>query len=163
MSTGRRRFTIYLVTCVPTRQAYVGVTHRTPEIRLKQLIHEAMAPRASAKRDSLAAAIRKYGPSSFIVRPLQVCYSRDRAHELECFHIRKQGTLRPNGFNGNAGGPVGLEVRVMVDIKPPRASTMRGAAPRVFSEPSVATRSISRRSCDAVRTVRARTRSPPSS
>jgi hypothetical protein len=111
MSIRRRRFTIYLATCVPTGQGYIGVTSRTPQIRFQQLVDAAKSGRKSGKRNSLQSAIRKFGRESFKIRSLQKCYSRDRAHELECWHIRTQGTLRPHGFNGNGGGPVGLAAR----------------------------------------------------
>jgi hypothetical protein len=111
MSIRRRRFTIYLATCVPTGQGYIGVTYRTPQKRFQQLVNAAKSGPKSRKRNSLQRAIRKFGPECFEIRSLQKCYSRDRAHELECWHIRAKGTLRPHGFNGNGGGPVGLAER----------------------------------------------------
>lgn len=101
----RVRFVVYAVTCLVSGRQYVGVTRRDLALRMRELFYG--AKRGSAHPASLSAAFREHGLRAFRIEPLAVCYGRDRAHELECQHVRKLKTLRPSGFNGSPGGPAG--------------------------------------------------------
>jgi hypothetical protein len=108
VNVDERYVEIYKITCLKTNKSYVGQTvshilnngkyrRHGMEKRLKGHISEAF----SAKKNQchyLNNAIRKYGPTEFVVEMLTTCSLNDSDNE-ESKYIISLDTMYPNGYN----------------------------------------------------------------
>jgi len=91
---------IYVITNLITHQQYVGQTTRTLAARWDDHLHNAADPKEHRR---LCVAIRRYGPSSFIIKELRVCYSRAELDRWEKIYITRLNTFI-TGYNMTPDG-----------------------------------------------------------
>lgn len=84
----------------PTGKQYIGITLKTAENRFVRHAKQSKNGRACA----ISAAIRKYGPESFVVETLVIADDTDYLRSLERSAIVKFKTLSPRGYNLSGGG-----------------------------------------------------------
>lgn len=89
---------LYCVTCAPTGKIYVGITSRSMPLRWKEHVSD-----SQRGRYKFHAAIRKYGPDSFIVESLAFFTSREEALLAEIAVVR-HFDLAQSGYNSSPGG-----------------------------------------------------------
>lgn len=97
---------IYLITNIPTKLEYVGLTVQTLERRWKYHIEQAKAGHIKSK-ESLHAAIREYGADQFSVKEIDKGTTKKNLEAKEREWIKKLNTLIPNGYNISTGGVSG--------------------------------------------------------
>ena len=85
----------------PSGKSYIGITTATALSRWANHVRHATKSRA---RGPLYAAIRKYGPSAFVVDVLAHADTWESLCALELSAIAEHGTLSPAGYNLTAGG-----------------------------------------------------------
>ena len=96
-------FYIYFILNKLTGKYYVGQTVRTPEIRWKSHISDALIKRF--KKNYFHSALRYYGVENFEVRTLFICYDRKTLNESEVYFIDLFKANEPSfGYNGTSGG-----------------------------------------------------------
>ena len=83
----------------PSGKVYVGITRGSAENRFK--VH---AKEAASGKSALAAAIRKYGASSFTLEVLERYENWEDLCEAEKKNIEDFGSLAPGGYNLTTGG-----------------------------------------------------------
>jgi predicted GIY-YIG superfamily endonuclease len=92
---------LYVLTCHPTGQRYIGQTRRPVAVRFGQHLQDA----SSQRYDWLIAkAMREHGPDAFSIEHVACCRSRNEANECEVLLIKQYGTLAPDGLNMTLGG-----------------------------------------------------------
>jgi hypothetical protein len=101
------KFTVYLITCLPTGLEYVGSTSRTLPQRWGVHRHAALKLH---KTSPLAAAIRTFGPKAFERRVLLVVHDQEIADVRERAFIKYRKTIWPDGLNSASGGHCGFNV-----------------------------------------------------
>lgn len=94
---------VYLLTCLPTGEKYVGITTVSLSRRIAQHTYDAIRRRYKRK---LQRRILKYGIENFSLSILEVCSHRETLIESERRHIAELGTFR-NGLNATIGGDGG--------------------------------------------------------
>lgn len=100
---------IYKITCLETGKSYIGLTGQSVNRRWRGHLHDTRARRY----DSIFhKAIRKYGPSSFVIKIIDTIERRDLAGEAEKKAIIEHNTLTPHGYNVAQGGYGGRTVVV---------------------------------------------------
>lgn len=113
---------IYKIVNIETNKIYVGkaFSHKKKkdtyiphgkEGRLKTHIAEAISNNQNHRQSvALNDAIRKYGPSKFIVELIRVCSLID-GDKIERSEIIKQGSLYPNGYNLTTSGGSSIDYK----------------------------------------------------
>jgi group I intron endonuclease len=97
------RFIIYCITCKKTGKKYVGQTKNSLNVRWSQEVCGARS-RSRGPR-VLFAAIRKYGPKSFVREILEVVHGTyEDSDKAERRWISKMRCRVPHGYNLDAGG-----------------------------------------------------------
>lgn len=98
------RFQIYIATG-PNGKQYVGCTSRSVELRWRD--HRYIIPRVWPGEDDadISDAIKRYGADSFTVEHVASATTQPDAWAIERALIVQNETLRPHGYNRNAGGP----------------------------------------------------------
>lgn len=94
-------WTVYRLTCQISEKAYIGITRLHPRKRWAQ--HQAHALREN-RQSAIGAAIRKYGPETFVLEVLCEGVDEEEAAALERGLIAAFKTLTPNGYNLTSGG-----------------------------------------------------------
>ncbi len=85
----------------PSGKSYIGITSKTLEKRWAKHVEHALGKRDAG---ALYAALRKYGPESFVRVQLAECADWKQLCEMERAAIAEHGTLSPNGYNLTIGG-----------------------------------------------------------
>lgn len=96
-------FIVYLLTCIPTGQCYVGITLLRLPQRWRQ--HVALA-RRKGRDGALQQAIRKHGEGAFELAEIRSVQGLEAACLAEREEISRLGTMWPGGLNMNEGGGV---------------------------------------------------------
>lgn len=91
---------IYKITNLINQKSYIGLTHRTPELRWKEHINTVY--REKGRRHHLHNAILKYGPENFEFKILEEV-SEDELNNREKYWIKYYNTY-DNGYNETLGG-----------------------------------------------------------
>jgi len=93
-------FLCYQARCKVTGKSYIGMTGQTLDQRIKSHARDARrgAPFCFHR------AIRKYGLDAFEVEAISTHQTQEDALNAEFEHIRKLGTVAPNGYNMTPGG-----------------------------------------------------------
>ncbi|MDV6341186.1 GIY-YIG nuclease family protein [Nitrosomonas sp. Is24] len=97
---------IYIVTHQGTGKKYVGITVQSLDRRWEYHLDQARAGHIKNKQ-SLHAAIRKYGESEFTIEQIDTGSSKGSLEAKERRWIQKLGTMVPAGFNISTGGTSG--------------------------------------------------------
>ena len=92
---------IYKIINLINNKVYIGKTIKSVERRFKEHIRDASK---NIRKSILYNAIRKYGSKNFKIEIIDNCYSNDHLSFMECFHIQKENSLVPNGYNLTMGG-----------------------------------------------------------
>jgi group I intron endonuclease len=92
---------IYKIVNKITQKVYYGQTRQPPSRRWSQ--HKGDAKKTK-KNDALHNAMHKYGINNFTFTVIETCESLDEMNKREEFHIAKNNTLAPNGYNLAKGG-----------------------------------------------------------
>ena len=92
--------TLYILTS-PAGKSYIGISSKTTELRWAKHVEHALGKRNSG---ALYAALRKYGPDSFLVRTLVVSNDWEYLCALEIRAIAAFRTRTPHGYNISTGG-----------------------------------------------------------
>jgi len=98
-------WTVYRVTNIANGRPYIGVTKRTLKERWRSHVKDAYKRRHTA----FGAAIRKYGPNSFVIDVLGTYPTRDLAIDAEIFFIERHKSRR-SGYNMTPGGNLPAKV-----------------------------------------------------
>jgi hypothetical protein len=99
-----RQFRVYMLTCRPTGERYIGVTEKRVADRLADHAFNAFH-KTRRYRSSIQRAIADHGVESFDMETLGIVATKSDACELEINMIDKYGTLvEEGGLNGNRGG-----------------------------------------------------------
>jgi group I intron endonuclease len=116
-------WSIYVITCAPTGQQYVGQTRRDYRERFGQHLGE-----ARTKDWPLSRAIRQFGSESFVVEIVDRCSSHEAACEREVSLIADLNTVVPNGFNLTNGGGGLLGVQRSLEWRRKHSATLKVVA-----------------------------------
>jgi group I intron endonuclease len=125
-------WTIYKITCFITQKSYVGMTKMGLNKRWQQ--HRETARKSKERWVSVIhRAIRLYGEEAFEVVEICKAHSLDDANKLEIEMIKSHGTLQPNGYNIQTGGPgcPGVHTRMSIDVRRKNSERQRG---KIISE-----------------------------
>lgn len=104
----RRMVTIYMITCLPNGQNYIGITKN---LRRRWNDHVSAPIRGDGPNIILRRSIRKYGRDAFEVTALFEVETWEEAERAEQAMIAAWGTLAPNGMNLTAGGGGTVDLR----------------------------------------------------
>ena len=104
---------IYLLYCPISGKGYVGQTIMTLGRRWSK--HKNSVKRGS--QYPIHNAIRKYGSDAFEITILQEVDTIDALNVAEIYHIQRQGTLAPNGYNITKGGLGHLGVKPSAEVR----------------------------------------------
>lgn len=118
---------IYLIEHIASGKKYVGLTIVPVKERWRRHIEQASMNRIKTKQ-SLHAAIRKYGPESFTIKKIDQGTSKSDLEGKERFWIDKLSTQTPHGFNISPGGGSGGAHGRAVSIDGKRFTSVRAAA-----------------------------------
>lgn len=97
---------VYVVTHKEIGKRYVGITIQSLERRWEYHLIQAKAGHIKNKQ-SLHAAIRKFGASKFTIEKIDTGNSKGSLEAKERRWIKKLGTMVPNGYNISTGGTSG--------------------------------------------------------
>lgn len=108
------RWKVYCLT-FSNGKKYIGVTKKKVIIRFEE--HLKSAFRGGPL--TIHSAIRKYGAGNISVKRLSAYSSEQEAKDAEQYFIKRENTLRPNGYNSTIGGngvidPSGLSEEIRI-------------------------------------------------
>lgn len=107
---------IYIATNSNNGKNYVGKTKKTPEERWQVHLDKAQMleniresnPHTKIRGTHLNNAIIKYGNDAFIIKQIDVAYSRDELNEKERYYVKEYDSMNPDkGYNMTEGGEGG--------------------------------------------------------
>lgn len=92
-------FQAYLIRCIVSDRAYVGITSRTLKQRWAEHIYD-----ARRRKTALARAIVRHGKDQFVMEAICSFRSWADACDMEGVLIEQHGTAAPRGYNIRPGG-----------------------------------------------------------
>jgi hypothetical protein len=98
----KRNYIVYLITCLPTNEKYVGITRLSLQARWKTHIYGSRYERN--KHKPLYKVMNQYGIEDFKIEVLFYCNSEKYLDEMERYFTIYYNTLHPNGLNNTVGG-----------------------------------------------------------
>ena len=107
---------IYIATNSNNGKNYVGKTKKTPEERWQEHLDEAQMlentresnPDSKIRGTHLNNAIIKYEDDAFIIKQIDVAYSREELNEKETYYVKEYDSMNPDkGYNMTPGGEGG--------------------------------------------------------
>jgi group I intron endonuclease len=120
-----KNWSVYVITCLVTKQQYVGITGRSIWHRFGRHFDEAYSLKHNYP---IAAAIRLHGQSAFTIELACVCSSIGEAHAAERRLIDELGTLSPRGFNQTRGGHGRLGMKMSREWRLEQSQRLRASA-----------------------------------
>ena len=94
---------VYLIKHKKLNKSYVGITMGALKARWEQHVDLALSEKKLDK-NSIHAAIKKYGESSFVIKRIDTASSEGELCDKEIKWIDHYKTKEPKGYNLNAGG-----------------------------------------------------------